>query len=153
MSGLLSFLGGSVFRMIWGEVAAFITKHQEYKQEIELTKLQASIANETHSRNLESLKLQHTLGVERVYVQQEAATNAGELDAWVEATKSLNTKTGIAWIDGWNQSIRPAVATIAIIAMLIEIALLGHLTDFHHEVFGAALGLFLADRALSKRGK
>ena len=57
MSGLVSFLSGSVFRMVWGEIASFVTKHQEYKQELELTKLQASIANDTHTRNLEALKL------------------------------------------------------------------------------------------------
>jgi hypothetical protein len=153
MSGLISFLGGSVFRMMWGEVSAFITKGQEHKQEVTLIRLQAEIAKEAHERNLEALKLQHSLGVEQIYVQQEVAENQGELDAWVSATKAINIKSGIAWIDGWNQSIRPAVATVALIAMIGEIALLGHLTDFHQEVFGAALGLFLADRALSKRGK
>lgn len=153
MSGLISFLTGSVFRMVWGEFAAFITKHQEYKQEIELTKLQATIANETHARNLEALKIQHNLGVERIYVQQEVTNAEGELDAWVEATKSINIKTGVKWIDGWNQAIRPAIATIAIMCIVVEIFMLGYLTEFHREVFGAALGLFLADRALSKRGK
>ena len=153
MSGLVSFLTGSVFRMVWGEIAAFITKHQDYKQELELTKLQATIANDTHARNLEALKLQHSLGVERIYVQQEVTNAEGELDAWVEATKSINIKSGVKWIDGWNQSIRPAVATTAGICLVVEIIMLGHLTEFHHEVFGAALGLFLADRALSKRGK
>lgn len=153
MSGLISFLGGSVFRMMWGEVSAFITKGQEHKQEVTLIRLQAEIAKEAHERNLEALKLQHSLGVEQIYVQQEVAENQGELDAWVSATKAINVKSGIAWIDGWNQSIRPAVATVALIAMIGEIALLGHLTDFHQEVFGAALGLFLVDRALSKRGK
>ena len=153
MSGLISFLTGSVFRMVWGEFAAFITKHQEYKQEIELTKLQATIANETHARNLEALKIQHNLGVERIYVQQEVTNAEGELDAWVGATKSINIKTGVKWIDGWNQAIRPAIATIAIMCIVVEIFMLGYLTEFHREVFGAALGLFLADRALSKRGK
>lgn len=153
MSGLLSFLSGSVFRMIWGEIAAFITKHQDYKHELEFTKLQGTLAGETHARNLEALKLQHDLGIERIYVQQEAVTQEGELDAWIAATKAVNTKTGTAWIDGWNQSIRPAVATLAMISMVIEIFMVGQLTDFHREVFGAALGLFLADRALSKRGK
>lgn len=153
MSGLISFLGGSVFRMMWGEVSSFVTKQQEHKQEIALIQIQAEIAKDAHARNLEALKLQHSLGIEQIYVQQEVAENQGELDAWVSATKAINVKSGIAWIDGWNQSIRPAVATVAVIAMVGEIILLGHLTDFHQEVFGAALGLFLADRALSKRGK
>lgn len=153
MSGLISFLSGSVFRMVWGEIASFVTKHQEYKQELELTKLQASIANDTHTRNLEALKLQHSLGIEQIYVQQEATNAEGELDAWVAASKAINTKSGVKWIDGWNQAIRPAIASIAILCIVVEIVMLGYLTEFHREVFGAALGLFLADRALSKRGK
>lgn len=153
MSGLLAFLSGSIFRMMWGEIATFITKYQDHKHELEFTKLQGDIAKTTHANNLEALKLQHDLGIEHIYVQQEVATDAGELDAWVSTVKSLNTPTGTGWIDKWNQSIRPAVASLAMVALVVEIFLLGHLTDFHHEVFGAALGLFLADRALSKRGK
>ena len=39
-SALFSFLGGSVFRMIWGEVSSFIEKRQEHAQEIERMRLQ-----------------------------------------------------------------------------------------------------------------
>jgi len=153
MSAILSFLGGSVFRMMWGEVSAYVTKHQDHKHEKELLVLQQEADFAAHTRNIESLKTQSDLGIKKVYVEHQAALEEGELDAWLEAGKGINTKTGIAWIDGWNQSIRPGVATIAVVAMLIEIALLGHLTDWHREVFSAALGLFLADRSLTKRGK
>lgn len=153
MSAILSFLGGSVFRMMWGEISAYVTKNQEHKHETELLVLQQEADFAAHARNIESLKTQSDLGIKKVYVEHQAALEEGELDVWLEAGKGINTKTGIAWIDGWNQSIRPGVATIAVIAMLIEIALLGHLTDWHREVFSAALGLFLADRSLTKRGK
>lgn len=153
MSALLSFLGGSVFRMVWGEVASYVTKNQDHKHEKELLNLQREAETATHSRNLENLKTQSELGIKKVFVEHQAIIEEGELDAWIEASKATTTKTGIAWIDGWNQSIRPGVATIAILSMLIEITLLGHLTDWHREVFSAALGLFLADRSLTKRGK
>jgi hypothetical protein len=153
MSALLSFLGGSAFRMVWGEVSHFFTARQEHKYELERLEQQGRLDAATHERNLKAMSLQHELGIKEIYVQQEAATAAGELDAWVTVVKSTTTKTGVAWVDAWNQSIRPGVATIAVVAMLIEIALLGRLTEWHHEVFGAALGLFLADRALAKRGK
>lgn len=153
MSALLSFLGGSVFRMVWGEVASYVTRNQDHKHEKELLNLQREAETATHSRNLENLKTQSELGIKKVFVEHQAIIEEGELDAWIEASKATTTKTGIAWIDGWNQSIRPGVATIAILSMLIEIALLGHLTDWHREVFSAALGLFLADRSLTKRGK
>ena len=153
MSAILSFLGGSVFRMVWGEVASFVTKNQEHKHEKELMLLQREAEAATHSRNLENLKTQSDLGIKRVHVEHQATIEDGELEAWIEASKATGTKSGILWIDGWNQSIRPGVATIAVVAMLIEITLLGHLTDWHREVFSAALGLFLADRSLTKRGK
>lgn len=153
MSALLSFLGGSAFRMIWGEVSAYATKHQDHKHEKELLIIQQQAEASTHARNLENLKLQSDLGIKKVYVEHQAAVDEGELDAWITASKATQGKSGIPWIDGWNQAIRPGVATIAIFAMVTEIALLGALTDWHKEVFSAALGLFLADRSLTKRGK
>lgn len=153
MSALLSFLGGSAFRMIWGEVSAYATKHQDHKHEKELLTLQQQAEASTHQRNLESLKVQSELGIKKIYVEHQAAVDEGELDAWIAASKATQGKSGILWIDGWNQSIRPGVATIAIMAMVVEIVLLGALTDWHKEVFSAALGLFLADRSLTKRGK
>ncbi len=153
MSAILSFLGGSVFRMMWGEISAYVTKNQEHKHEKELLVLQQEADFAAHARNIESLKTQSDLGIKKVHVEHQATIEDGELEAWIEASKATGTKSGILWIDGWNQSIRPGVATIAVIAMLIEIALLGHLTDWHREVFSAALGLFLADRSLTKRGK
>jgi hypothetical protein len=153
MNALISFLGGSVFRMMWGEIASYVTKNQDHKHEKELLVLQQESDAATHARNIESMKTQNDLGIKKVYVEHQAMIEIGELDAWIEASKATNTKSGVAWIDGWNQSIRPGIATIAVIAMLLEIALLGHLTDWHREVFSAALGLFLADRSLTKRGK
>lgn len=153
MSAILSFLGGSVFRMMWGEVSAYVTKNQDHKHEKEMLVLQQEAEVNLHARNLENLKVQSDLGIKKVYTEHQAVLEEGELDAWIEASKATSSRTGVTWIDGWNQSIRPGVATIAVVAMLIEIALLGHLTDWHREVFSAALGLFLADRSLTKRGK
>ena len=65
MSALISFLGGSAFRMLWGEVASFLTKRQEFKQEIELTRLQGQLAKESHERNIEALRVQNELGIKR----------------------------------------------------------------------------------------
>lgn len=153
MSALISFLGGSAFRMIWGEVSSYVTKHQEHKHEKELLNLQQQAEAATHQRNLENLKVQSDLGIKKVHVEHQAAMEDGELDAWVASVKATQGTSGVAWIDGWNQCIRPGVATIAVVSMLIEIAMLGTLTDWHREVFSAALGLFLADRSLTKRGK
>lgn len=154
MSALLSFLGGSAFRMVWGEVSHFITARQEHKFELERLDRQERADAAAHERNLKGLQLQHDLGIKEIYVQQQAAVERGELEAWVEAVKATTIRTGIAWVDAWNQSIRPGVATIAVLAMIVEIIGLGFvLNDWHREVFSAALGIFLADRSLAKRGK
>ena len=153
MSALLSFLGGSAFRMVWGEMSAYLTKRQDHKYEIERAEQQGRLDAAQHERNLASLRLQSELGIKEIYVRQEAATEAGELDAWVDVVKATSRPSGVSWIDGWNQSIRPMVATVAVGAMLTEIALVGHLTSWHTEVFSAALGIYLADRTLAKRGK
>lgn len=153
MSALVSFLGGSAFRMVWGEVSSYLTKRQDHKHEVELLVQQERVDAATHERNMAAMRLQSDLGIKEVVVRAEAAADAGELDAWVDVVKSTSRKSGIDWIDGWNAAIRPMVATVAVGAMLTEIWLVGHLTDWHTEVFSAALGIYLADRTLSKRGK
>lgn len=153
MSALLSFLGGSAFRMVWGEASAFLTKRQDHKYELQRIEHQERIDAAAHARNLAGMRLQSELGIKEIYVQQEAATAAGELDAWVDAVKATSRPTGVLWIDGWNQSIRPAVATAALVAMFLDIAINRRLTPWHIEVFSAALGIYLADRTLHKRGK
>lgn len=153
MSALLSFLGGSAFRMVWGEASAYMTKRQDHKYEIERADKQAGYDAAAHARNLEALRLQSDLGIKVIETQTAAHESAGDLDAWVAAVKATGTASGVAWIDGWNQSIRPAVATIAVGAMIAEIVMVGQLTDWHKEVFSAALGIYLADRSLAKRGK
>ena len=154
MSAVLSFLGGNAFRMLWGEVSTFITKRQEHKYEIERFEQQARLEAAAHTRNLQSMKLQSELGIKEVYVKQEAATEAGELEAWVETVKATTRQTGVAWVDAWNASIRPGFATMAAIAMAAEIVALGvELNEWHVNVFSAAVGIFLADRQLTKRGK
>lgn len=153
MSALLSFLGGSAFRMVWGEVSHFITARQEHKQELERLEQQGRLDAAAHERNMTAMRVQSELGIKEVVVRAEAATDAGELDAWVETVKATTRQTGVAWVDAWNASIRPAVATAALVAMFLDIALNQRLTPWHVEVFSAALGLYLADRGLAKRGK
>ena len=42
ISAIISFLGGSVFRMIWGEVSTWVTAKQNHAQELERLRLQAN---------------------------------------------------------------------------------------------------------------
>jgi hypothetical protein len=154
MSALISFLGGSVFRMIWGEVSAWFTARQEHKQEIERLTLQSQIDTAQHARNLESMRLQNELGIKTIEVQRDAAISQIESDAWADVVRSTSKKTGIRWLDAWNGSIRPFLATLAIIMVVVEVAVAGFvLNEWNREIVGLILGIYLADRALAKRGK
>ena len=154
ITALLSFLGGNVFRMIFGEVVSFFNKQQEHAQEIERMKLQAEAEAAQHARNMEAIKTQAELGVKTIQVQAEAAVGQIEAEGWLEAVKATAIKTGIMWIDGWNAVIRPGVATWSVVMLTLgEIGVIAHLSENVISVAGCALGIYLADRSLFKRGK
>ncbi|HAF43445.1 MAG TPA: hypothetical protein DCK83_00485 [Gallionellaceae bacterium] len=154
MSALISFLGGSAFRMIWGEVSAYFTRKQEQAQEIERMRLQGELDAAAHARNIESIKVQAELGVKTIQVQADADLARLDVGAWAQAVADVGRSTGIKFLDIWNGSVRPLLATIAIGVVLFEIIRNGFvLSDWNRELVGAILGIYVADRSLGKRGK
>lgn len=153
MSALISFFGGSVFRMLWVEIAAYLTRKQEHAQEIERLKLQEAIAAAQHDRNLSAIRVQAELGVKTIEVQADAAVRQIEAEGWLEAVKGVSRVIGIAWIDGWNAIIRPGVATWSIVMITLSELGVFVLSDVSASICSAALGIYLAERNLVKRGK
>lgn len=156
IEAILSFLGGSTLRMIWGEVSAFITKKQDHQHEVERMRLQAELDAANHARTLQSLKLQGDLGVKTIEVQAAGAVDQLEAEGWLEAVKATGRATGVRWVDAWNSSIRPGVATWGVVVLTAEVA--RHYTKVEvdegtRSVIYGFLGLFAADRSLGKRGK
>lgn len=122
--------------------------------EIERMKLQNQFDGEQHTRNQEAIKTQAQLGIQTIQVQSEANIADKESEGWVETIKTTAIKSGIAWIDGWNAVIRPGVATWSVVMMtLAEIGAVAQLSEQTWAICGAALGIYLADRSLFKRGK
>lgn len=154
ITALLSFLGGNVFRMIFGEIINYLNKEQDHAQEVERMELQAKLEAAQHDRHLAGLKVQADLGVKTIQVQSEAAIGEIEAGGWLEAVKATAVKTGIAWVDAWNAVIRPGVATWSVIMLtLAEIGVIAQLSENVTAIAGCALGIYLADRSLAKRGK
>lgn len=153
ITALLSFLGGNVFRMIFGEVISYLNKKQDHAQEIDRLKLQNALDAAQHARNLEAIKTQAELGVKTIQVQAEAAIGEIEAQGWLEAVKATATKTGLLWVDAWNAVIRPAVATWAVAMMTLHEFGAIAMSENTIALSGAALGIYLADRSLFKRGK
>lgn len=154
ITALISFLGGSVFRMLWGEISAFLTAKQDHTFELERLKLQGELDAAQHGRNLESIRVQAELGVQTIRVQGEAALAGVEADAWLAAVKGTTATIGVAWVDAWNGIIRPTVATWSVVMITLHFAQKSWLLDDNGwALCGAALGIYLADRTLFKRGK
>ena len=140
--------------MIFGEVIAFLNKRQDHALEIERLRVQAELDAAQHARNLEAITIQAQLGVKTIQVQADAAIGEIEAQGWLAAVNATAKTIGIAWIDGWNAIIRPAVATWAVVMMTLgELGVVTKLSENTIAVCGVALGLYLADRSLMKRGK
>lgn len=152
-SSLLAFLGGSVFRMLWGEIGSWLTKAQDHSHEIERMRVQGELDAARHGRLLESIKQQADAGVKVIEAKAEAVVDEVSVKAWLEAVTATTRTVGVAWIDGWNAVIRPGVATWAVLMMTLAEFGVFVLSDNASSVCSAALGIYLAERNLLKRGK
>ena len=154
LSALISFLGGSVFRMLWGEIASFINKRQDNDHELKLLRLQSELDDRAHVRNQEALQLQAQLGIKVIEAQSQGEVDKIEADAFNQAMQRAFAPTGFALVDVWNGVIRPAAATIALVLWVAKLVSQGfQMSEWDMELTGAVLGFFFADRSLGKRGK
>ncbi|CAB4240782.1 hypothetical protein UFOVP22_4 [uncultured Caudovirales phage] len=147
MGALFSFLGGSVFRMVWGEVSNAYTKYQDHKQEIISIELQDKVEGNRADRELLRLKTLSELGIKQIEVQSDADLSLKDADSFVEAMKTINVKTGIQWVDAWNGIIRPSAATTAIAIWWLCLYTQSFvLTEWDKELVGVILGFYFAHR-------
>lgn len=153
LSAIISFFGGSAFRMIWGEISAFLTRKQDFQHELQMVEVQARIAAEQHARNLEAIKVQADLGVQTIRVAAEGEVDKIGADAWRIAVQATATQTGIWLVDLWNGLIRPGLATIATVGWIGHFSGVWVLDENSWNLVGAVLGIYIADRTLFKRGK
>lgn len=154
MGALFAFLGGSAFRLIFGEISHWITSRQEHKYEIERLELQGRLDAAQHERNLAAIKLQAEQQVKVIEVQGKVDVEKLDVGAWAEAVAAVGRSTGIKFLDTWNGSIRPALATVALAMVVFQFIQHGFtLTDWDRELVGGILGIYVADRQLAKRGK
>jgi len=154
ISSLISFIGGSAFRMMWGEVAAFVKARQDHKHELDLLTAQAQLEAQAFERNQSALRLQAELGIRTIQVQSQAdlekLTAVGFNNNTLEAMKPI----GIAWVDAFNAAIRPVAASICLVLWVFELAVAGWvMREWDQMLVATILGFFFASRELTKRGK
>lgn len=154
IEALFSFLGGSVFRMVWGEVSAWVNKKQDHAFEIERMRLQNDLDDRAHARNQEALRLQNELGIQMVQAKGQADVATAEAEAFGKLIENAFKPTGYAFVDVWNGIIRPSAATIALVLWCLKLSNQGwKMDDWDVTLAGTVLGFFFADRSLGKRGK
>ena len=121
---------------------------------MERLRFQAELDDRAHERRMESVRFEAEQQVKVISVQAEAAVGQLEAEGWLEAVKATGRSVGVAWVDAWNAVIRPGVATWGVLMLtLAEIGAISALTEGTQSVIFAALGIYLADRTLGKRGK
>ena len=154
ISALLTFLGGSAFRLLWGEISHWITARQDHAFELDRLRLQAELDQAAHQRTQDALRLQAELGIKTIEAQAEAAISredaAGFYAGSVQAMKSI----GVAWVDAWNGAIRPMIASVCVVLWFSALWQAGFVVgDWDRDLIAGVFGFFFASRELAKRGK
>lgn len=154
IEALFSFLGGSVFRMVWGEVSAWYNKKQDHAHELERLRLQNELDDRAHQRTQEALRLQNELGIRLVEAKAEADVATAEANAFAKVMETAFKPTGWAVVDIWNGIIRPSAATIALVLWCLKLSSQNwKMDEWDVTLAGTVLGFFFADRSLGKRNK
>lgn len=154
ISALLSFLGGSAFRLLMGELVGFLKSRQEQKHEVELMRVQNELEGAQHARNLEAIKIQADLGVKTIEIKAEGDVALEEARAFTAAQLAASKPTGIRWVDSWNASVRPAYATVALVVWFLALLQTGFKpTDWDLSLMAVIVGFYFADRSLRKVGR
>lgn len=154
MSAILTFLGGSAFRAIWGMTEGWLQKRQDHKHELEMMRLQGDLEAAQHARQLESIKLQADLGVKTIQVQADADIGRTDAEGFYTAFAAAQKPTGIAWVDAFNALIRPLIAFMCLLLWTKALNEAGFvLTDWDREIICSVFGFWFANRVLANRGK
>lgn len=154
VEALFSFLGGSAFRMIWGEVVAWKNKKLDHDQELERMRLQSDLDDKAHQRTQEALRLQAQLGIQTIEAKAEADVSELEAAAFTAAMGEAFKPSGVKIVDVWNGVIRPFAASLALYLWFRKLDGQNFtMTDWDYTLVGTILGFFFASRELAKRGK
>lgn len=151
LTTILSLLGGGLGAMmrLLPEVFKLFTLKRDQDHEFRMTELQLKIDAARASQEIDKVHANQTLEAVR-----------GEMGAYIEAIKGQSTMTGVKWIDGLNQSVRPVVSywwmalfTIYKVTVLWSTANFDELmknlwTENDAGILSMILGFWFVDRAV-----
>ena len=168
MGGLFSFLGGTAFRWLFGELIGFFKARQEHQQEIERLRLEHDLERERAQWQREAAQDAAAAGLRVIEAQSEAARGAAADAAFVAAVQAVGAVSEqagavaqrpgfVGWLAGFavalNAFIRPELAQVSILLIVGNAIWPQHvaLAGLVGEVVCGALGLFVGER-IRQRG-
>lgn len=149
MGGILSFLGGTAFRWLFGEILGFVKAREEHKLELARMQLEHTQARDRHQWQQEAIAAAAAAGIKLVEAQSVAAAAKAADDALLLAIKGVNDASmRTDWIGQWNASIRPGLATVGIFLLIGQALAPTHviLSALVTELICAVLGVFVGER-------
>ena len=166
LSTLFAVLGGNAFRLLFGELAAWLDKAREHRREIERIQEMEKVNAAQHAREMEAIRLQSEMGIKVIETQGRVDLDAAALQAR-SALDQIDAKTfgvgveltgkstGFRTVDAWNAAIRAMLATEMMILVGMHYAMGAgwKLDDRGWELAGAIFGVYTADRMLFRRGR
>ena len=147
--GILSFLGGTAFRWLFGELLGYLKARDEHARELAMLQLQHAQDRERHEWQQEAIQAQAAAGVKVIEAQAMAHTQAAADDAFLAAVAGVNTAGQRAdWIGAWNAAIRPGLATVGILLLVGNAVAPSYVTlsPLLVELICAVLGVFVGER-------
>lgn len=154
MGAIISFLGGSAFRAVWGEVSTWLNNKQAHAQEMERMKLQSDLQVAQSAQQLAMLQATSAAGIQTIAAQSAAAMSQADADAFTAGIKAAVTPTGVKWVDAWNGMVRPAFASVVLVLWLSIVMRNNFVaTVWDLDLMGSIAGFYFADRSLRRNGK
>ena len=148
---VLSLIGGALggLMRLLPEVFKLFTLKRDQDHEYKMSELQLKIDAARAS-----------MEIDKVHANQTLAAIQGEMTAYIEALKGQGKMSGIKWIDGLNQSVRPILTywwmILFTVHKLYTIAMAKGLDDMLAKVWtendagilSMILGFWFVDRAI-----
>ncbi len=153
LSTAISFFGGSTLRILWGEISSHFTAKREHENEMARMEQAEKHAAAQHGRLMQSMEFQAKQQVEVIRVQGAIDVDLIDAANFGKGVEATGKPSGITWVDAWNAVIRPSLATWSILMITAHYLKWLTLDVNGWSLTGAALGVYVADRTLFKRGK
>jgi hypothetical protein len=142
-SALVSLLGGTAFKLMITYAMDQFKSWQEHKFEMARMELQDKIEEAQAMRQIKIIEAQKNFGLKTIDVEVETQ-NIADYQA---AVASVRDPTGFKWIDAWNSTIRPGLATFCVVIWGLHLAKNGFvLGEWDLDLIGATLGIFIGSR-------